>query len=434
MTNIRHDIKINSTAPQTSEPLGNNRPLIVFGEDWGAHPSSTQHIVNVLGQTRPVIWLNSIGLRKPKLTHHDLKRLINKVKFFLVNHATNNEKVKKQDDKTKEETNTVTSTNANSQFIIINPLVIPCANSWFSLKLSQVILKWQLKLACKKLAIKDPIIWSSLPTSVDYLALFDNAPCVYYCGDDFNNLAGVDHQFVSQKEAELVEKSRYVFTASEKMLSRFPQKKAVNIPHGVNFSLFSKPVENSPSDLPQGKPIAGFYGSISAWLDQDLLVQTIKALPHWHFIFIGKVDCNVDKLQQFSNVYFLGTRPHNDLPKYIQSWNVAMLPFINNKQIQMCNPLKLREYLASGTPVVTTDFNALKGYRKHLKIANDATPFYQAILLANAEITSAVNFDKLEKISDLIAITEVKETRKSSVMNESWESRAMDVQRYLALC
>lgn len=111
-----------------------------------------------------------------------------------------------------------------------------------------------------------------------------------------------------------------------------------------------------------------------------------------------------------------------------------MLPFLNNKQIQMCNPLKLREYIASGTPVVTTDFNALKGYRKHLHIANAATPFYQAILLANAEIAPTVNFDNLENMSDLLTITQVKKTRKTSVINESWESRAMDVQRYLGMC
>jgi len=408
----------NSIPLQPSVPPCKNRPLIVFGEDWGAHPSSTQHIVNVLGQTRPVIWLNSIGLRKPKLTQHDLVRVFNKVKSFIVN--------KPKGSKTKN--------SENSRFIIINPLVIPCANSWLSLKLSKVILKWQLKLACKKLAIENPIIWASLPTSVDYLDLFDKAPCVYYCGDDFNSLAGVDHQFVSQKEVELVEKSNYIFTASEKMLDRFPREKTINIPHGVNFSLFSEQVKSTPYDLPQGKPIAGFYGSISSWLDQDLLVETIQALPHWHFVFIGKVDCNVDKIQQFSNVYFLGTRSHKDLPKYIQNWNVAMLPFVNNKQIQMCNPLKLREYLASGTPVVTTDFNALKGYRKYLQVASSTTPFYQAILLANAEITPSVNFEKLEEMSDLLTITQVKNTRKSLVIDESWESRAMDVQRYLVMC
>ncbi len=428
MTNIEGNIESNSTYSTTAKMPNKNRPLIVFGEDWGAHPSSTQHLVKVLGQTRPVIWLNSIGLRKPKLSLHDFKRLFNKVKSFIVNLPTINKKEDKQNSKSTQGTHT------NSQFIIINPLVIPCANSWFSLKLSKVILKWQLQLAYKKLSIKDPIIWSSLPTSVDYLALFNKAPCVYYCGDDFNSLAGVDHQFVCQKEALLVEKSSYIFTASKKMLDRFPHNKAVNIPHGVNFSLFSEQVNQTPLDLPQGKPIAGFYGSISAWLDQNLLMQAIKALPHWHFVFIGKVDCNVDELQQFPNVYFLGTKPHNELPKYIQNWNVAMLPFVNNKQVQMCNPLKLREYLASGTPIVTTDFNALNGYRKHLQVASKTMPFHQAILLANAEITPAVNFDKLETMSDLLEITEIKTTRQLSVIHESWESRAMEVQQCLAMC
>jgi len=404
----------------SSTPNSNNRPLIVFGEDWGAHPSSTQHIVKVLGKTRPVIWLNSIGLRKPKLSLRDLMRAYNKVKSFVVNYQGNS-KVKPNKDN-------------DSKFLIINPLVVPCANSWLSLKLSKAILRWQLKSACKKLGLTDPIIWTSLPTTVDYLDLFEKAPCVYYCGDDFSSLAGVDHQFVSQKETELISKSSYIFTASKKLVNKFPGNKTVNIPHGVNFSLFSEKVASIPLDLPQGKPIAGFYGSISTWLDQDLLVQTIQALPHWNFVFIGKADCNVDKLEQFSNVYLLGSRPHTDLPKYIQNWNVAILPFVDNKQIQMCNPLKLREYLASGTPIVTTDFNALNGYRKYLQVATKNNPFYQAILLANAEVTPAVDFDKLDNISDLIAMTQVKSTRKACVINESWESRAKDVQRYLVMC
>ena len=402
---------------EASVSTNKNRPLIVFGEDWEAHPSSTQHIVKILGQNRPVIWLNSIGLRKPRLTRHDLIRLYNKVKSFLFSHNKND-----------------IAQPENSNFIIINPLVIPCASNWFTLKLSKAILKWQLKKASERFNFSDPIIWTSLPTSVDYLELFNNAPCVYYCGDDFNSLAGVDHQFVSQKESELIEKSSYIFTASEKLLDKFPSDKAVSIPHGVNFSLFSQKVKNTPIDLPLGRPIAGFYGSISTWLDQELLVKTIKALPHWRFVFIGKIDCDVDKLQQFSNVYFLGTKPHTDLPKYIQNWNVAILPFVNNKQIQMCNPLKLREYLASGTPIVTTDFNALNGYRKYLQIADSDKPFYQAILFADAEIVPAVDFDKLDNIDDLLAITNIKQSRKEAVIDESWESRALDVQRYLLTC
>ena len=170
-----------------------NRPIIVFGEDWQAHPSSTQHIIKILAQNRSIIWFNSIGLRKPKLTGHDLFRLYNKVKKFIFNQNTEH-----------------IENNYKNDFLIINPLVIPCANSWLSLKVSKYILKYQLLRAYKKLAIKNPIIWASLPTTVDYLKVFDNAPCVYYCGDDFSCLAGVDHEFVSKKERELVKESKYL--------------------------------------------------------------------------------------------------------------------------------------------------------------------------------------------------------------------------------
>jgi len=78
----------------------------------------------------------------------------------------------------------------------------------------------------------------------------------------------------------------------------------------------------------------------------------------------------------------------------------------------MCNPLKLREYLASGTPVVTTDFNVLKGYREFIQTSNENKTFHAAILLANAEITPMINFDKLHKMSNLLAVTQVKNTRK----------------------
>ena len=100
----------------------------------------------------------------------------------------------------------------------------------------------------------------------------------------------------------------------------------------------------------------------------------------------------------------------------------------------MCNPLKLREYIASGTPIVTTDFNAVNQYRNHLQIADQKTPLYKAILLANAEITNAVRFDKVDMMSDVIAMTKIKEIRQASVKTESWEKRAMDIQRYLTIC
>lgn len=398
-----------------------HRPIIVFGEDWGAHPSSTQHLINILNKDHPIIWLNSIGLRKPKLTWYDLIRLGKKLISFIF---TNRQQKSAQ----------VAANEHQAPFVVINPLVIPCADSWLSLTISKISLRWQLKLACKKLSLQDAIVWSSLPTAVDYLDIFNQAPCVYYCGDDFASLAGVDHKLVSKKETQLIQEARYIFTASEQLNTKFPAEKVVNLPHGVNYPLFNQAIEKVPNDLPTGKPIAGFYGSISTWLDQQLLSETISALPQWNFVFIGEVCCNIDALLPFNNVYFLGAKPHSELPQYIQSWNVAMLPFVDNQQIQMCNPLKLREYLASGTPIVATQFNALMAYKQHLQVASEENPFYQALLLASAEVTSSVDFEQLESLDDLIALTQLKQTRKASVVKESWENRAVQVQEYLQYC
>ena len=107
MINKRTTIINNLTSSMTPNK---NRPLIVFGEDWGAHPSSTQHIVKVLGQTRPIIWLNSIGLRKPKLTLQDLVRAFHKVSSFIVNQTTTNE----EEENNTNACNKTNNTNANN--------------------------------------------------------------------------------------------------------------------------------------------------------------------------------------------------------------------------------------------------------------------------------------------------------------------------------
>ena len=52
--------------------------MVVFGEDWGRHPSSTQHLVRRLSGDRSVLWVNSIGMRRPRLNRADMHRLFEK--------------------------------------------------------------------------------------------------------------------------------------------------------------------------------------------------------------------------------------------------------------------------------------------------------------------------------------------------------------------
>jgi glycosyltransferase involved in cell wall biosynthesis len=394
------------------------RPLVVFAEDWGAHPSSTQHLIKVLSQQRKIIWINSIGLRKPRLSWRDILRVSQKIISFL---STN---------KQKSQVKRVNS----PRFTVINPLVLPCAESGWTVKLCQWFLAKQLVKPLTTMAIHDPIIWCSLPTAVDYLALFKGCPSIYYCGDDFASLAGVDHQQVVKKEQQLVSKVRYIFTASQALLAKFPEQKSVTIPHGVNYKLFNKKQHKKPDDLPAGQFIAGFYGSISTWIDQELIVHASKLLPHWQFVFVGQVECNVDRLMQMSNIHFIGPKNHEQLPAYIQHWNVALLPFKNNQQIKMCNPLKLREYLASGTPIVSTDFPALKPYKAHVMTVTNKQDIGQAILMANANLTGDIKDNHTEHMTELKKNSEVVACRTHSVANESWYNRAQQVEKYLTLC
>jgi len=392
--------------------------LVVFGEDWGKHPSSTQHLIKELNNNRKVVWINSIGLRKPRLSWRDFFRVVKKLTNFI--------SVKKNAKQSVE--------NNSTDFVVINPLVIPCANSWLTVKCNQRLLARQLKKCLTTLDIEKPIVWCSLPTAVDYLSILPNSTSIYYCGDDFGSLAGVDHQVVIQKERQLVDSVKYIFTASEALVNKFPKSKTITIPHGVNYTLFNKKQGKRPDDLPLGKSIAGFYGSVSTWLDQELILHAAQTLPDWNFVFIGQIECNIDTLLKVANIHFIGAKCHSELPSYIQHWNVALLPFKDNKQIQMCNPLKLREYLASGTPIVSTPFNALAAYKEHVTLAHDKKDIRQAILLANAEISDTINFNHINGISDLLALTTIRSNRGDSVINESWQHRASQIDNYLKFC
>lgn len=335
------------------------RDLIVFAEDWGQHPSSTQHLIGHLATSRNIVWVNSIGLRRPGFCITDIKRIWQKLT------------VKKQPS-----SNLI---KPSPQFHIINPKTIPVPQNRFERQLAATMLSKQILPLVKKARLTSPILWTSLPTAVDMAGKLGESALVYYCGDDFSALAGVDHTTVRKREQELADKADLVITASDKLSQSFTSQKTRLLSHGVDYQLFSKPAARAP-DLPNdGRPIAGFYGSLSNWLDQKLLKSVIVKLPNWHFVFIGKPDVDVSKLQRLNNVHFLGPRPHHLLPSYAQHWTVSLLPFVNNQQIRACNPLKLKEYLAAGQPIVSTPFPALEPYRHFVKQANHKNSFIDAL-------------------------------------------------------
>ncbi|CAH1521035.1 Glycosyltransferase SypN [Vibrio owensii] len=369
--------------------------IVVFGEDFGGLPSSTQHLIKHLANNHRILWVNSIGLRQPKFTPKDAKRLVTKLTGS----------VKQQD---KVQTPFGREEDANIHTITL--LTIPAPKSKWARSVATKMMKHQLSKKLNALGFQHAVFWTSLPTAVDICREMSTKGIVYYCGDDFGALAGVDHQTVLEHEADLIDSADLILAASDKLASEFPQEKTVTLPHGVDFSLFSEPAAKA-QDMPNnGRKVLGFYGSLSEWLDYRLIEHVADKAPDWDLVFIGPNEFPHNPLPQRSNIHYLGPRAHQDLPSYSQHWDASWLPFVDNAQIQACNPLKLLEYLATGTPVISTAFPALKPYQHMLHVVVDVD-----------DVCASLNH-----------LLPPPEGSLSIIQQQSWQSRARQVEQLVS--
>ncbi|GAA4903039.1 glycosyltransferase [Ferrimonas pelagia] len=319
--------------------------LMIFGEDWGRHPSSSQHLAMALRQRYDIVWINSIGLRQPGW--RDLPRLWHKLWAPKV-----------------------AADAAPSGIQIRNVRVWPLAQSKWLRRLN----RWLFRRQMADQPLPDRIM-VSLASAEAYLSLYPQVPAAYYCGDDFSALAGVDHAKVARAEQRLLDKVAWIFTASEILTQSF--RGAIHLPHGVDTAWFAKHFER-PADLPEGK-IIGFYGSFANWLDDALLVQIATRFPQHSLVMIGQGSGLSSRLWRLPNVINLGVKPHKALAAYANHFDVALLPFRDDPQIQACDPLKLREYLAAGCSVVSTDFPAAHNWLPHVRIGRESNELLAAI-------------------------------------------------------
>lgn len=407
--------------------LSDNYPMIMFGEDWGSHPSSSQYLAQELSKYHNITWVNSIGLRAPRFTLSDIGRALNKLKAVL------NFSGDKVTDNAHQE--------SSWKPTVINPLAIPFHGQGWARWLNKKLIKNKLFDVFKKnnsldLAKEKPILWLSLPSAEPLIGQINECFSIYYCGDDFSSLEGVDHDVMGKLEEELVDKVDLILVASETLSKKFPAEKTVFIPHGVADYFFEAPDER-PKDLPSG-PVAGFYGSLSGWVDQQLIIRTARKMPHWSFVIIGPQRCSVEQLSSEPNIYLLGEKDHRELPNYVHHWQVSLLPFKDNAQIRACNPLKLREYLAIGKPIVSTEFPALAPYKDWITVAGN-DDFCEAIECAAAEIPKAEElmlntsdtdfFPGIKEWSDINKMSRVRQHRSNQVASHSWQARALKIER-----
>ncbi|TMO44697.1 MULTISPECIES: glycosyltransferase [unclassified Pseudoalteromonas] len=376
--------------------------FIVFGEDWQSHPSSTQHLFKQLAKQHQVIWINSIGMRKPTFRLIDVKRVFNKLKsLFLSKRSSPNAKT--------------TDHSLNLDLTAHTLAVLP----WHDNLIVRLYNKWIFNK--KGLIGDEPIVyWLSVPTAISLISPREQDKVIYYCGDDFSALAGVDHKMVAPFESELIKKADTIYVVSERLANKMPKSKVKMLSHGVDLALFTTQTAKARELEQISKPIIGFYGSLNAWLDKALLLTLAKVRPEYQLVLIGHLIEDFSELLKLDNVTHIKAVEHHRLASFAQHWQVSILPFVDNEQIRSCDPLKLKEYIATGTPIVTTRFAAVNPYRETILIADTHQGFID-------RIDYAVSLSKSQNLN-------WRTNQSQQANNHSWQAKATLVCKQLRFC
>jgi len=181
-------------------------------------------------------------------------------------------------------------------------------------------------------------------------------------------------------EDELVGRASGAVVTSETLLAalraRRPELPAATIRNGVDAERFVELARGAPrpADLPDdGRPIVGFVGALYEWVDQRLIAAVARALPDFHFVFVGPQGRRglSERLRNTRNVRFLGRRPYERVPAYVAAFDVCWVPFDHGRIARAANPVKVYEYLALGKPVVSTPIADVDSFDPHVRVGHD---------------------------------------------------------------
>jgi glycosyltransferase involved in cell wall biosynthesis len=205
--------------------------------------------------------------------------------------------------------------------------------------------------------------------------------------------------------SQLAKTADVVFATSTSLVEKLAEKNPNTFlaSHGVKYDLFRTALSDElsvPEDLLSlQKPVVGYYGLIEDWMDLDLVAAIAKKHPEWSIVLIGKVMVDTSAISSLPNVHLLGRKPHHELPAYCKGFSVGILPHkVNSLTINM-NPIKLREYLSAGLPVVATDLPEVRRGSELCVTTKSYEEFEEAVAAAIASDTRQKRRERSESMS-----------------------------------
>lgn len=376
------------------------RDILCFSHDWTGDPLSKTHLMRVLSKDNRILWINALANRMPTASSKDISRIYQKLKGF---------------------TEPVREVEPNIH--VLSPLAVPAYGSQAVRKLNERLLLSQVKKAMGRLNFKRPLNMVFNPAAGLLAGKLGESELIYYCVDEYTAFTGAS-KGLREIEERLFKQADLVIVSGEKLLEN---KKSYNkntflIRHGTDWRHFRKAVGEStkiPDEIASlPKPIIGFHGLLADWVDFELIRKTAEHFDHGSVVLIGKIAVDAEEkikiLDGIPNVHFLGRKPYAQLPAYCKGFDVALNPFAINELTLAANPLKVREYLAAGLMVVSTDIPEVRVLENCL-VGSDHEQFI-------AQIENA--------LESPLPRTQVSD----GVGAESWDAKVDELREIMAVC
>ena len=372
------------------------RDIVCFSHDWNGDPLSKTHFMRLLARDNRILWVNSIGYRSPSASKADVSRAFRKLAA-----------------------STAPIREVEKNIFVLNPLAIPAYGRPLLRELNRRFLGFQIRRAMRKLSFRRSINWVFNPAAGLIAGELGEEALIYHCVDEYTAFTGVSSQSLAEIEKRLLNKADAVFVSAERLY----QTKSTSNPrtflvrHGVDHEHFRTALDQE-TRVPDGiahlpRPVIGYFGLIAEdWVDLDLLIHVAKRYPQGSLVMLGKTTMDVSRLAALPNVHMIGRRPYSELPAYCKGFDVALIPFPISEVTLNANPLKAREYLAAGLPVVSTAIPEVE-VLGCCRIGHDHDGFVSEIEAALAEPGP-------------------KAWRSEAIRTESWAARLGEIRQHLS--
>ncbi|MFQ5805273.1 MAG: glycosyltransferase [Phycisphaerae bacterium] len=345
-----------------------DRNIVCVASNWSEHPTSKHHVMRILAERNHVLWVNYHASRRPRPNRSDSRMILRRLREAWSG-----------------------ARRAQPTIDVLSPLLLPLPGSPVARFLNARLIARQIRSALRDLPRRPVQLWLFTPDVPELIDLLDTERVVYYCVDDFAAFRGFSARRITELERDTSAAADAVIATSQTLYEQRAREHPNThfVPHGVDFEHFAStsriPADRIPDDV-RGipKPVLGYFGLISDYVDLDLLAAAARRTPAWSFVLVGSLRCSAEVLDGLSNVYLLGGKPYEDLPRYARAFDVGLIPFRINRLTRAVNPIKLREYLAAGLPVVSSPLPEVLRYTPAVQTAKTVEEFIDACSTALA--------------------------------------------------